>query len=212
MLVQHPKDVLVEAHGGHEELLPVEKLHGEGVAAVGIVRRQDGQQLVVPQGRPFQRAVLLSAGEAHIHPVLQHPAVHLVHAAHLDVHGHVRVLPAELLDHLRQPVAGDGLIGRHPDAVLLVGVDEGDLPLQGGAAGEAVLHQRENALPRRGQLYAGAASHQNGEADVLFQAVHHVGQAGLGVAQLLRGPGEAAQLHRGHQRLQFLRVHRHPPA
>ena len=211
MLVQHPQNVLVKAHGWHEKLLPVEEFDGERIVSVGVVRRQDGQQLIVPQGRPVQRVVVLPAGKAHIHPILQHPAVHLVHAAHLYVHRHVRMLPAELLDHLRQPVPGDGLIGRHPDAVLLVGVDQGDLPLQGGAAGQALPHQRENALARRGQLHAGAAADQNGKANILFQAVHHVGQAGLGIAQLLRRPGETAQLHRHHQRLQFLCIHRRPP-
>ena len=111
------------------------------------------------------------------------------------------MLPAELLDDLRQPVPGDGLIGRHADAVLLVGVDEGDLPLQRRGGGQTVPHQRQQPLTGGRQLDAAAPPHQHREADVLFQTVHHVGQAGLGVAQHLRGAGKAAQLHRGQKRL-----------
>ena len=111
------------------------------------------------------------------------------------------MLTAELLDDLRQPVAGDGLIRRHADAVLLVGVDEGDLTLQRGDGGETVAHHGQYTLPGGRQTHAAAPPHQHREAQILFQTVHHVGKPGLGVAQHLGGAGEAAQLHGGEQSL-----------
>ena len=64
----------------------------------------------------------------------------------------VQLTPADL----RQPVPGDGLIGRHADAVLLVGVDEGDLPLQRRGGGQTVPHQRQQPLTGGRQLDAAA--------------------------------------------------------
>lgn len=55
-----------------------------------------------------------------------------------------------------------------------------------------------------------AAAHQQRKANILFQAVHHVCQARLRVAQHLRRPGKAAGLHRRGQRLQLFGVHTPP--
>ena len=206
MLIQHAEDILVKAHGGHKEFLTVKGLHRKGRFPAIVLRRQDGQQLVIPQKCPLQRGVL-AAGKAHIHPILQHPAIDLVYAAHLDVHSDIRVLPAKLLDDLRQPMTGDGLIGRHTDGVLLMGVDKGYLALQGGGGTQAVTHQGQYPLACRGQPDAAAAPQQDGEANILFQAVHHVGQSGLRIAQHLGGACEAAQLHRRQQGFQFFGIH-----
>lgn len=88
-----------------------------------------------------------------------------------------------------------------------MGVDEQDLVLQRLRPRQALLHQREDTLARGGQAHTAAAAHQHGEAHILFQTVHHVGQAGLGIAQLLRRAGEAAQPHRRRQGRQLFRVH-----
>ena len=206
--VQRPQNVQVKAQRRHQELLPGKILHIEAVTAPQVVfRRQNGQQRVLRQGDPIHGHAVLETGEAHVRLVLPDPAVHLLHAAHLDVHGHVRVLPAELLDHLRQPVHGNAGIGGHPDGVLLMGIDQGDLPVQGLGGRQNLPDQGIDALPRRGQPHPAPAPQQHRKSDVPLQAVHHVGQPRLGVAQLLRRPGEAAILHGRRQSLQFFRIH-----
>ena len=202
----------MEAHGGHQKLVAAEIPHVEPLPAAQVVlRRQDGQQRVLRQGEPVHGHPVLEAGKAHVRLVLPDPAVHLLHAAHLDIHRQLRVDPAELLDHLRQPVHGDAGIGGHPDGVLLVGIDQGDLPVQGLGSGQHLANQGIDALPRRGQPHTGPAPQQHRKADVPLQTVHHVGHAGLGIAQGLRRPGEAAVLHSRRQGLQFLRIHVHLP-
>ena len=105
---------------------------------------------------------------------------------------------------------GDAGVGAYPDGLHPAGVDEAYIPLQGDPGPEKVLDHRQDPLPGSRETDAVAAAHQEGKADVLFQAVHHVGQAGLGIAQHLRRPGKAARAHRHHQRLQFFGLHRPP--
>ena len=190
--VQGPENVQVEAHGGHQKLVAAEIPHVESLPAAQVIfRRQDGQQRVLRQREPVHGHPVLEAGKAHVRLVLPDPAVHLLHAAHLDIHRQLRVDPAELLDHLRQPVHGDAGIGGHPDGVLLVGIDQGNLPVQGLGSGQHLANQGIDALPRRSQPHTGPAPQQHRKADVPLQTVHHVGHAGLGIAQGLRRPGQA---------------------
>jgi len=106
---------------------------------------------------------------------------------------------------------GDAGIGGHPDGLLLMGVYQRDLPLQRLIGGETLPHHGHDPLARRGQPDAPAIPEQHGEADLPLQTVHHVGQPRLGVAQLLRRPGEAALIHRRGQRCQLFCVHERSP-
>ena len=54
---------------------------------------------------------------------------------------------------------------------------------------------------------AGGSPGHQGKSHLFLQRLHHVTDAGLGVAQLLRRLGEASQLHRADKRLIFLDVH-----
>ena len=62
-----------------------------------------------------------------------------------------------------------------------------------------VLHDEPNAE---------MSSLQHGKADLFFQRIHHVGQAGLRIAKDLGCLGEAAEIHGKEKRLQFFAVHR----
>lgn len=84
----------------------------------------------------------------------------------------------------------------------------GEGPGQPGGGVQEIPDGRGYPLPLRRQADAAPASLQQGEADLLFETVHHVGEARLGVAQDLRRPGEAPQVHRHHQGFQFLALHR----
>ena len=114
---------------------------------------------------------------------------------------------AELLDQLRQPVHGDAGVGGDADGVLLMGVYQGDFPLQRLIGGKALLYHGQDPLSGRGQTDAAPVTHQHGKADLPFQTVHHMGQAGLGIAQLLRRPGKAALFCGRGQCFQFFTVH-----
>ena len=208
---QRPHDVQMKSQGRHKKIHPLQGVYVQLLPPLQVVvRRQDHQQRVVPQMGPLQADPLLSGGEAHVHPVLPNPAVHLLHAAHLNVHRHLRMGVPKALDDLRQPVHGNAGIGGHTNGLLPAGIDEADLPLQGLVRPEQILYHGKYPLPGGAEPDPRAAAHQQGKADVLFQAVHHVGQARLGVAQHLRRPGEAAGLHRCGQCFQFLGVHTPP--
>ena len=159
---------------------------------------------------PIQGKPLLPGGKAHIRLILLHPVIHLLHAAHLHIHRHIRMVIPEALNDLRQPVHGDAGIGGHPNGLLPAGIDEADLPLQGFVRPEQILYHGKNSLSGGTEPDPRAAAHQQRKANILFQAVHHVCQARLRVAQHLRRPGKAAGLHRRGQRLQLFGVHTPP--
>ena len=202
----------MEAERRHQELLARKALHGEAVASVQIiVRRQNRQQRVVAQAHPLERHALLPAGKAQIHFILTDPAEYILDVAHPDLHIHAGVVVAELLDHLRQPVNRDGGIGRDAHRLLPVRVDAPDLAAEGLVGVEQIADQRKNPLARGRQPHALPPAQQNGKADVLFETVHHMCQAGLRISQILRRAGEASVFHRSRKGLQFFRIHTKPP-
>ena len=156
---------------------------------------------------PLDVGSLLPAGKAHVHLALAKPAVDLLHLAHLEMDADIRIVAAELLHHLRQPVDGHAGVGGDPDALLPAAAEQSSLPLQRLRCRQALLHQREDPLPLRRQAHAGAVPDQHREAQFLFQGVHHMGQARLSIAQELRRPGKAALMHRRGQGLQLFRIH-----
>ena len=88
-----------------------------------------------------------------------------------------------------------------------MGIDHGDFALQRLIGGKALLHHGKDPLACRRQVYASPVAHQHGKADLPFQTVHHMSQAGLGIPQLLSRPCKTAVLGGGSQCFQFLTVH-----
>ena len=205
-------DVNVKSAVGHQEVLPGKFLQWEGGPAVeGVVLGEDRIHFFIVQGRPVAEAVVLPAGKNHVGlPAFQQLVglQRVIH--HPEIHADIRADALVAVKQLRHPVHGDAGVGGHPDGLLLAGADHGDLPLQGAVGRQALLHDGHDPLACRGQPHAAAVTRQDGKADLPLQAVHHVGQARLGIAQLLRRAGEAAQLHRRGQRLQLFAVHVRP--
>ena len=207
--VKDAHDVQIKAQGGHEEFLPRELRHGEPVPVpCRVVRGKDSQKGVVPEGGPVVAPLVLAAGEAQVYGALLEPAVDLLHAAHADVDGHVRIGPAELLDDGGQPVHTDAGVGGYPDALPAAPGLLGDLPLKMVRRLDQLPDGGQQALSGGGEAHAGAVPDQEGKAGLPLQGVHHVGEAGLGDVQLPGGPGEAARLHRRQQGGPFFGIHR----
>ena len=110
-----------------------------------------------------------------------------------------------------QPVDRDAVEGAHPDGAPGEAVELGHLLLE--------LPLRVAHRPQAGQqgLAGGGegdprpSPDEQGHPPLLFQVGNDAAHRALGVAQVLRRPGDAAQLRRPQQGTIFSRFHRHHP-
>ena len=200
-------DVKIEALVGHDEVQALEIPQGEA-APVGVLRREDGEHGVLPEGDPLVVPRLLAAGEDQVQFPLKEGGVCLgdvVGDPHLHAGGGT-FLP-EATDDARQPVDAHAGVGPHPDGLPpdIPGLGEGCVQPGGGV--QEVPDGGGHPLALRRQADAAPAPLQKGDADLLFETVHHMRKARLGVAQDLCRTGEAPQVHRHHQGFQLLTLH-----
>lgn len=92
------------------------------------------------------------------------------------------------------PAGGDGVQRRQAQGGLLGTLAGIDLAVQGIVDLQQPVDLGHEGLARLAEADAAVAAVQQTQADLVFQAVHHVGQSRLGIAQRLCGAGEAAGL------------------
>ena len=80
---------------------------------------------------------------------------------------------------------------------MLVGVDR--------------LHKTEHFAAFGGQVHASVLAQEERQSQLLFQGVHQVADAGLGIAQFLGSGLEAAEARHCEERVVFLVGHKAPP-
>ncbi len=189
-------------HGGVEYALP-----GGDVA-----HGQHRQQRIVVQREPVRSPYLQPVGQGQLHRAAGQPVRQLLAAADAQLQLRVGHLPVQPGQGLRQPVDGHAGVGADAQVLVHPAAHQLQLPLQLVAAVHRRLDGGEQGLALLRQAHTVPAPLQQGEAHLLLQTVHHVGDAGLGVVQLLGGLAEAAKAHGGQKRVPFLQIHGGPPA
>ena len=126
---------------------------------------------------------------------------------HAQIHVDLRAQATEAIEDLRHPVHGDACVGRDPYDLGFFLRHRADLVFQIGVCLQKFPNRRHQLSALFRQLYAAVAPLQQGKADLPFQRVHHMGQAGLSIADDLGGLGKAAQVGCRHQDFKFFAVH-----
>ncbi len=207
--IQSSFHVIVELAVGHDEFLIRVFLQGEHLPPTqGVVPGQNGIHSFMIQRDPIAAAVVLTAGKDHIGPAVFQKLKRLqgmVH--HTQVHVHLRADPSEPVEYFRHPLHGDAGIGRDTDDLRFLLGDDLDLVFQVGIGLQKFPDGRHKLHTLFRKLNAVVIALQKRESDLPLQSIHHVGQAGLGVAHHFGSLCKAAQVRSRHEDFQFLAVH-----
>ena len=164
------------------------------------------------QRHRLQVAPLGRDGEGAVGAALPHGAHELllvVDAQKLQVD--FRILVEEGPRDGGEPFDGHAREGAHAYKAAL---PVGELSHAGGQrvlVGVDRLHKTEHFAAFGGQVHASVLAQKERQSQLLFQGVHQVADAGLGIAQFLGSGLEAAEARHCEERVVFLVGHKAPP-
>lgn len=177
----------------------------------GLFRGEDGQDPLLQKKGGFKVAVGGQAEEAQVDPPLAEPALDVLIAALEQFKGDVRVALGEGLQQVGQQVDGHAEEGADAHPAHLQAVEPGRLAedllvlLADGTDGG------EKGLPFGGEADPKPVPGEQLQPQLVLQPGDDVADGRLGVAQNLRGLGEAAQVRRLQQDLILLNAHTQSP-
>ena len=206
--LQGPSGVVVGAFQQADKGLCLALHQGEaGVALKAAVPGQNGQQPVLHQGDALTVHGAGHVDKANVNAAFHEPLLHVMIVPVEQFELHPGIVLLELLQHRRQPVHCHRSEAADAHGAALQPPDGGGGLGQLLRAVEEVPHRRDQPLPLAGEPHPGPAPLQQGEAQLLLQTFNAVADGGLGAAQALGRPGQAAILHHRHQSLIFADVH-----
>ena len=159
---------------------------------------------VAPLGRDGEGAV----GAALPHGV--HELLLVVDAQKLQVD--FRILVEEGPRYGGKPLDSDAREGSHAHKAALPIGELAHAGGQGVLVGVDRLHKTEHFAALGSKMHAAVFAQKERQSQLLFQGVHQVADAGLGIAQFLGGGFEAAEARHCEERVVFLVGHRAPPS